>query len=97
MAKRTPKQQTKHDNIVKETAQYYKSQDYKVEADIKGFNSPSTINGRRPDVVAKKAGRMVIVEVETRDSLIKDKSQQKVFQNYAEKHKNVRFLTKIAK
>lgn len=97
MAQRTPKQQTKHDQTVKKTAQYYKSQKYKVKADIKGFNKPKPINGRRPDVVAKKGGKTKIIEIETRESLEKDRSQQKTFQNYADKHKNVRFRTKVAK
>ena len=97
MAKRTPKQQTKHYKEVKNQAQYYKRQGIKVEADIEDFDKPKTINGRRPDIIAKKGKKVIIVEIETSESLKKDEGQQKVFKNYADKHKNVRFRTKLAK
>lgn len=95
MAKRSPRQQGKHDIGVKKTADYYLTQGYKVKADIKGFDQPESINKRRPDVVAKKNGKTVVVEVETKDSIKTDEAQQKVFQDYADSHKNVKFRTKV--
>lgn len=95
MAKRSPQQQTKHDKGVQSTAKYYESQGYKVEADISGFNAPSTLNSRRPDVIAKKGSKKVIIEVETKDSAEKDRAQQEVFERYADSHKGVRFIKKI--
>ena len=95
MANRSPRQQGKHDKGVKAAADYYLKQGYKVEADIKNFDQPKSINRRRPDVVAKKGRKTIIVEVETKDSIDADKAQQKVFKNYADSHKNVKFRTKI--
>jgi len=97
MAKRSKRQQNKHDNEVSRLAKYYQQQDFQVNADIEGFNQPTTINGRRPDIIAKKKGKTVIVEVETIDSLKKDQNQRQVFKRYTEKHKNTRFWTKIVK
>jgi len=95
MARRSPRQQGRHDKGVKATADYYSAHSYKVEADIEGFDQPESINGRRPDVIAKKGNETIIVEVETKDSVEADKAQQKVFENYADSHKNVKFRTKI--
>lgn len=95
MANRTPRQQTKHDRAVEKTAEYYEKRGYKVQADITGYNKPDTINGRRPDVIAKKRGEQtVIVEVETKDSLEADTAQREKFQAYADAHDNVRFRNK---
>lgn len=97
MAKRSKRQQNKHDNEIKRLAKYYQGQGYKIDADIKDFDKPNTIYGRRPDIIAKKKGKTVIVEVETIDSLKKDQNQRQVFKRYTEKHKNTRFWTKIVK
>ena len=94
MAKRTPQGKTKHDSGVQKVAEYYENKGYRVEADVTGFPSPSSINGRRPDVVAKNRKETVITEVETKDSLEKDRAQREVFQKYADSHENTRFRTK---
>jgi len=44
MARRSPRQQGKHDKGVKATADYYSAQSYKVEADIEGFELGSQKN-----------------------------------------------------
>jgi len=85
MTKRTPKQQSKHDNGVLKTAKYYQKKGFQVDADLKDSSKPKTIGGRRPDVIAKKGKQEIVVEVETTDSLGKDKNQQKTFQSYADK------------
>ena len=94
MSKRSPRQQSKHDRAVENTAKYYEAQGYRVQADIAGYEKPKTIDGRRPDVVAKGEGETVIVEVETRDTVETDKSQRETFKEYADAHDDVRFRTK---
>lgn len=94
MAKRTPRQQSKHDTGVRSTAEYYEQQGYNVSADIPGYDQPRTIDGRRPDVIARSKKETVIVEVETKDSLQKDKPQQETFKDYADSHDKVRFWRK---
>lgn len=97
MTKRTSRQQTKHDKKVEKIKKYYEFQGYSVSADLKNEKTPKKIEGKIPDVVARKNGKEVIVEVETKDSDKKDKHQQDVFKNYADKSKNRRFRKVIAK
>ena len=97
MAKRSPKDQSKHDKAVEASARYYKQQGYKVQADLHGHDQPKTINNRRPDVRATKGGKEVIVEVETPDSLSADKAQHSAFQKYAEGKSNTKFRKKVTK
>lgn len=94
MAKRTPRQQSKHDKGVQASAEYYNQQGYNVQADIPGFARPETVGGRRPDVIAQNNQETVIVEVETKESLEKDREQQQAFEEFADSHKNVRFRRK---
>ena len=56
---------------------------------------PDSINGRRPDLIAQKGKEQVILEVETKDTVDKDTKQREQFQDYADKHKNTKFRTKI--
>ena len=95
MTKRTPRQQTKHNKEVQRLADYYRGQGFRVEADIKGEDQPDAINHRRPDVVAKKGGKEIIVEVETRETDAKDQSQHDAFKDYADRSKYRRFRKKV--
>ena len=97
MAKRSPRKQTKHDSAVKKSAEYYKQRGYKVFAAIPGYPSPETIDKRKPDVFAEKGKEKIIIEVETKDTIDKDKRQQEIFKNYADRRKNVRFWRKLVK
>lgn len=57
--------QAEHDDIVRTHALRLLSQGYEVQARLEGwFEPPDFINGYRPDIIAKKAGRILIVEVE---------------------------------
>lgn len=94
MPKRSPNQQSKHDRGVEKTAEYYERRGYTVQADIPGYDRPKTIDGRRPDVIAKGHGETVVVEVETRDALEKDRAQQQTFKEYADERDKVRFWRK---
>ena len=95
MTKRSSSQQSKHDKGVKKSADYYDNQGYKVYADISGYPTPPTINGRRPDLLAVNRKEKVIVEVETKDSAKADASQQAAFKRYADNHNNTRFRKRI--
>ncbi|MDA2936501.1 hypothetical protein MYX06_04765 [Patescibacteria group bacterium AH-259-L05] len=94
MAKRSKRQQTKHDKGVKGTAQYYEEKGYKVEADLKGYDKPKNIGGRIPDIRAVGSGEEVIVEVETDDTIDKDRGQHEKFNEYAKRSPRRRFWKK---
>ncbi len=97
MAKRNEKNQTKHDHKVHERAKSLREQGFNVRADIPGFKKPHSIQGYRPDVEARKYGKVrIIEEIETKDSLEKDHSQQKAFEQYADR-KNVKFVIRLTK
>jgi hypothetical protein len=57
--------QSEHDNTVRAHALRLLSEGYEVRARLEGwFDPPDFINGYRPDIVAKKADRFLILEVE---------------------------------
>lgn len=94
MVRRTPRQQSKHDEGVRKSAEYYEQKGYGVQADIPGYDRPRTVSGRRPDVIARNPKETVLVEVETQNSVAKDKGQRETFKKYADGHKNTRFRQK---
>ena len=95
---RSKQQQSKHDAKVLQVAEGLSRMGYKVEADLAGFSRPDTINGFRPDVVARKGWDRIIVEVETRDSLntARDQAQQRAFKAAADRAKRTTFQRKVA-
>jgi hypothetical protein len=93
---RTKAGQSKHDREVLKIARELKKEDYKVQADIKGYPKPSKRGLYRPDVIATKGKKEIIVEVETVDSANspRDLAQQKAFKRAAEKS-GAKFKRKI--
>ena len=85
--------QSKHDRRVGLVARYYENRGYDVYADISGYPRPETIGGYRPDVIAMSNRRMIIVEVETVDSVnsARDIAQRAAFARYARRHPTVHF------
>lgn len=81
--------------MVRRIAGGYKSQGWKVKADVSGYSAPRTIYGKRPDVIATKGKKMRIIEVETRNSYKKDVSQRKAFKRFASMDKKRRVRTII--
>ncbi|MEX2381225.1 MAG: hypothetical protein WD490_02485 [Opitutales bacterium] len=84
MARRPPKEQSKHDETVRREAKKYKRQGWKVKADLPEYDRPDPIgkkNPRRPDIVATKPGTRHIVEVETDAGA--DKKQRETFRRSA--------------
>jgi hypothetical protein len=57
--------QAEHDDMVRTNALRLLSEGYEVWARLEGwFDSPDFVNGYRPDIVAKKGDRYLIVEIE---------------------------------
>ena len=85
--------QSKHDAKVKEVASRLKRQGWKVKADVKGYKRPDPIGmyGHIPDIQAEKAGARKIIEVETRDSMQRDKKQHEAFRRSAAHRKRTSF------
>jgi len=97
MVKRPKHDQTCHNTSVAKRAAGLKANGWKVKADIKGYTTPSTLNGRRPDIVAKKGKKTRIIEVETQNSKRRDSDQHKDLRDYANSHKNTEFRMRTCK
>jgi len=93
--KKTKTGQKKHDNGVLKSVEYYKSIGYKVFADLPNYEKPKKISGFIPDVIARKGRKEVIIEVETKKTLVSDQDQQEAFKKYANKSSNRKFRKKI--
>jgi hypothetical protein len=91
--KRSKEKQSAHDSRVKKIAGGYKSQGWKVQADVPGYPKPRTIFNKRPDVRATKGAKERIIEVETRSSMKTDASQRNAFKRFAGLNKKRKFKT----
>lgn len=91
MAKRNKFRQSQHDWKVLEIALNYYQHGYDVYADIRNWRQPGLRNGHKPDVVAKAGIHSIIFEVETPDSVERDRNQRVAFERYAQEHPNVEF------
>ena len=93
MAKRSPRMQSKHDTKVKEIANKLKRQRWKVKADIPEYDHPDPIGKYKhvPDIQAEKAGAKKLIEVETKDTIQKDKKQHEAFRKSAAQRKKTSF------
>ena len=91
--KRTPTKQSTHNQKVKEVATKLTRQGWNVKAAVPGYNRPSPIGkaGKIPDIEATKRGRRKLIEVETPDSLGRDKTQQTTFRRHAGQKPNTTF------
>lgn len=93
MARRTPKKQSKHDSKVKQIARNLKRDGWNVKADIPGFDQPNPIgkNNLIPDITAQKKGAKRIIEVETPETINKDKKQHETFRRSAGQQTRTKF------
>jgi len=91
MTKRSKRKQTCHNKSVKNRAAGFKGNGYNVKADLLGYKKPKTYNGSRPDIVATKGKKTILVEAETKDTRFKDLEQQRNLRRYANSHKNTQF------
>jgi Holliday junction resolvase len=85
MPKRSSQGQRKHDTKVKQLANSLKRKGWKVKADIEGFDQPDSIGNKNriPDITAQKGGAKKIIEVETSDTINKDRKQHETFRRSA--------------
>jgi len=89
--------QSNHNRTVRRVAGGFKSQGWKVNADVPGYSAPRTIYGRQPDVIATKGKKIRVVEIETPSSYVKDTLQRKAFKGWTSQSNKRRFRTKITK
>ena len=97
MPKRSPRNQNKHDLKVKQIVRQLEKEDWKVKADLEGHNKPDSIGkeGYIPDIQAEKKGSTRIIEVETNDTLEKDKNQHAAFRRSAAHKKKTTFKIEV--
>ena len=95
--KRSKQKQSIHDSAVKRVAAGFKGRGWNVRADVSGYSPPSTINHKRPDVMARKGKKVRVVEVETPGTYARDKGQRNAFRSWASRSSNRRFRTRMAR
>lgn len=95
--KRLPTKQNTHNRRVKQIAVRLTRQKWNVKADLPGYSKPSPIgkDKRVPDVEATKYGHRKIIEVETPDTVNKDRKQQQTFRRHAGQKPNTTFDIEI--
>jgi len=98
MAKRTASKQTKHDTKVNQIAKRLQRQGYKIKADLPGYFCPAPIGkGKKvPDIEAKKGAKRKIIEVETPETIERDKEQHTTFRKSAAQKRNTSFEIEVA-
>jgi hypothetical protein len=97
-SKRSPANQTRHDEEVKSITDDYKARGYVVQADVDNYTRPAAISGYVPDVWAKLEELEEVVEVETVDSINTDhaKRQDLAFRNWERQdYKYRRYLRSV--
>ena len=95
---RSQQTQSKHNKKVSDLAWSYNGRGYTVKADVGNYPRPRMINGKMPDLWVEKDGQVIIIEVETYDSVNTTHaiSQKKTFQEYADRYFNVTFRPEMA-
>lgn len=93
IAKRSSKNQSKHDSRVKQLAHRLRREGWNVKADIPGFQRPDPIGKRNliPDITAQKRGAKKIIEVETPETMKKDRKQHETFNRSAAQQNRTTF------
>lgn len=93
MSRRGSKRQSKHDKKVKQIARQLKNSGWTVQADLPGYDKPDPIgkDNRIPDIQARKAGAERLIEVETQETMQRDKKQHEAFRRSAAKKRRRTF------
>ena len=88
-----------HDRKVRRVARDLEKQGFKVRADTRGREKPRPIGSKKlvPDIEAERAGRRLIVEVETPISHARDKEQIMTFLRHAAQKGNTTFRLVVTK
>ena len=98
MSNRSKHSQSAHDRKVESLAKNLEKQGFSIQADISGYDKPTSFGGMRPDVIGRKGKERKIYEVETPDSAdnARDLKQQEAFKEVADRNPKTtfkRFLT----
>ena len=98
MAKRSASKQTVHNARVNQRAKQLQRQGYHVKADLPGYPCPAPIGKgkKRPDIEAAKGAKRKIIEVETPETLERDKEQHITFRKSAAQKRNTSFEIEVA-
>ena len=74
-----------HDSCVENIASGYSKAGWTVYADLEGYEAPSLIGGKKPDVYATYRNSEIVFEVETDESMDSDhaKEQRAAFKQWA--------------
>lgn len=88
--------QAKHDNKVASELEKLKDLGYKVKADLPGRTRPPKVGGVIPDIYARRGNKVLVEEIETKNTLKADKPQQEKLKKGTEKLGGD-FKVKIAK
>jgi hypothetical protein len=98
MTKRSSKKQNEHNSEVRKIAEKLKREGWSVEADLGGYDRPDPIGryGHIPDIRARKARAERLIEVETKDTVERDKKQHEAFRKSVAQRKRTRFEIEIA-
>ena len=88
-----------HDRKVRQVVRDLEKQGYRVRADVRGREKPRPIGLERvsPDIVAERAGRRLIIEIETPGSQVRDVEQIKTFARYASEKADTTFRLVVTK
>lgn len=96
--RRSKKAQSEHNRKVRRIANRLKHAGWVVKADIEGFEQPTPIGRHKkiPDIEARKKGATRLLEVETENTVVKDKAQQSTFRRSAAQRDRTTFEVVIA-
>lgn len=96
---RNRRNQSDHDNLVLDYALRLENQGWGVQADLANFDPPNPIgkDERIPDILATKANRTMIIEVETPRTYISHKDQHSTFRRSAAQRRNTEFELVVTK
>lgn len=88
----------RHRNLIKKLATAYIQSGFEIKADhIDEFENPSRFSMLIPDIVAEKGEKIILIEVETRNSIgsERDKKQRRAFGEWAKKSSDRDFRREI--
>jgi len=80
---------------VEKTANYYKDDGWQVKANIDNWDTPESILGHIPDIIAKKGKDTVIIQINTCISLLDRMYQESTLEAYAQRTQNTRYILLI--
>lgn len=90
---RRNRNQSEHDNCVRNNAEMLLNQGWNVQADLPDFNRPDPIgkDERIPDIYATLGDQAMIIEVETPSTIESHNEQHSTFRRSAAQKENTEF------